>query len=533
MSNCIKSIDTRWLALPLGLVMAQILLLILLHPGYVCFDSAINLQYSQLVLESKVPYVDFIDTNFPTAFYQFVCPAWVAAQCHLGLPLAVNIFTWLLTVCSLLCSYLVIHNRISNDDVPLLGAILFGFTILNLPLFFHYAQKEHILILLFMPFFFMRWLRRQDVCFGLWLPFLAGSAAAVGICIKPPIYLILATTIESYWLTIGKRVRARLLDPEMRACITTILLVLIWFVSWTPMRNAFLERWVPFMISGVGAYCCSLHKLLFLGQYLGSMTTVVTMILICIIALLIHRHHGLIVPLLIWTMSGYLMYAIQGRGSTTHTIVMVAGCFMLANLELALAAKWIGNTHVAAIIYFKKAWGSYITQFAIYSFMLCCLLPWLIRNSFTTGKTVEEFQSFLHTWLHAGDSVFIVSDHVYPAYPCLVQLDARPASRYAWTFPLTMYKYLLKHTASSKQRVIYEQGKHRIIQEIYDDLRESHPVIIAVASEGMSNLSDLYTNGLNRLLANYCPLGYWNGGLVWIQKRTNRNQLAVVTTSRL
>jgi hypothetical protein len=46
-------------------------------------DCAINLAYSKLLMEGKLPYVDFVDTNPPLIMYICTIPVAIAQSLHL------------------------------------------------------------------------------------------------------------------------------------------------------------------------------------------------------------------------------------------------------------------------------------------------------------------------------------------------------------------------------------------------------------------------------------------------------------------
>lgn len=521
-NTAFSMISKSALILTFGIVVLQILLRISHHPNFICHDVAMYVQCTQLVLEGKVPYVDFVEINSPINFYVFICPVWLSTLLHLKVPVTVNLFLWLIVVLSLLCSRLVIHNRLGVADFALLTAVLFSFTILNLLLFFHFGQREHIFVLLFMPFFLMRWLRRENQSFGLILSVICGVAAATAITLKPPYYLPFAAAIEIYWLIVKRGPTARLRDSEMISCAIASLLFLLWFISWPQMSSTFINRWVPLILAGSGAYFCSLPELLFLGQHAeGCMVTVNALAIVSLIAIFIHNRHTLIMPLLVWIVAGYLIYTLQLKGAVPHTILFVAGYFMLANLQLALLAKWISERRLILLDNLKLVWGPQITVFAMYLCFFCCFSPLLIRDSFITGKILETFHALFAEKLYPYAKVFVVSKFVRPQYPCLVQLNARPASRYNLNFPLFMYAYLLEHTSDTKLKKNYELEGCRIISEICNDLRRTKPSIIAVSSSAKPLWGYFYQNGLNSILKNYRPLSLYNGGLVWINQKAN------------
>ena len=507
---------TRLLVLPFVVVLLDVMLRVLQHGDFLNHDVAMYAQCAQLILSGKVPYVDFVDINFPANFYVFLLPVWLDTWMHLSLTVMVNEFVWLLLVASLILCYCVIRQKVEIADVPLLTAVLFGFTVLNLPLFFHFGQREHLFVLAFMPFFLTRWLRYEGKQIGLILPVITGATAGLGASLKPPYFLVFLILIELFWLVRTKRLC--LLTPEIISCAITLLLLLLSFLSFTLPADAFLHRWIPLTLEGSGAFACPLKNLfLFAVPWSPAGVTIFMVAGICACAFFTRKKHSLVGPLLAWTGAGYLIYLLQQKGWDYHSIVMTAGYFMLANLILMLAVQ---KLIAARMFVWLNTWAKPpVLQLILYLTGVFAFSPLLVRDSFSMEATDLRLNNLFAAYAKKGDRIFVVSGHVYPQYPCLAQMSLLPASRYIFTYPINMYHWLIIKERAPLQKTAYGAAQHYVVQEICKDIKTNQPKIIAVAGEDLQEWADLYQGGFKYLLNDYRPLGIWNGNQVWLQCR--------------
>jgi hypothetical protein len=514
------------LALPLLAVLIQILLRILHHPQFVSVDSAVYLNFSQLLLKGKMPYVDFVDVLPPLVFYLFVPPIWLADLTHIGLPLAVLLLTLSLIVYSIVSSIVVLWKRLGTSDSCLLVPVLFGFLLLNLVVFFHYAQKEHIFVLAFMPFFFMRWLRLKGCHFNNWLSILVGLLCGAAVCLKPPMFLFIVVALECYWFRQGKK-RLGILAPEIISGAAVLLGFAGWFMLLAPkeMRDAFLGRCLPLTIAGQGSFFRSLNDVLAFPLDRGFMIfSFWPVLLICFMALFLRKSGSLVIPLLVFTLAGYFMYVIQQKGWPYQTIIVVTGYFLLANLELAILARWISTRKIVLLQVVKNTTGPAVLTFMIYSASLSLTLPILIYDSFASGFDPGVVEAIIHKYSRPGDAVLILSR--YPRQTYLLQTGTKPAWRYSSCYPIEMLEYIKYHAASAPDRLKYEKEEQTVISEMNEDVRRTHPRLIIMLTNNACwsypRKPFLYCGltGFSSVLDNYEPIGMWNGCPVWRRNST-------------
>jgi hypothetical protein len=416
----------------------------------------------------------------------------------------------------------------------LLGPMLFAFLIFNIPLFYHFGQREHIFVITFMPFFLMRWLRYQGSSFGVFLPIIVGSVAAMGLLTKAPYFVILPLSLEAYWFISNRCKRTRLVDPEvLTVLICAIVYALLFFFGEpTQVVDSYLYRWVPLTEVGYCASFCSIGELFSFNadNMRGCLITgIPSLILVIVGSFFMLSRCSLIGPLLIWTIAGWSIYLLQRKGWGYHTIPMMAGYFMLANLELAIIARWVSQSGFRLATSLRRLWSASTLTFILYGFSLCMLLPVMIRDSFATGALSYVLDPIVQKYSHEGSSVLPIVPVPNAAYPTLILAHRRPASRYLWTYPLFWYGYLQSHSRNEGERKKYAQAQSKVVAELYEDALKSKPKLIAIWmtppnwwNSSWTAFSALDANGFTRLLNDYDPVDCGNGRYsVWVRRKTS------------
>ena len=149
-----------WRALPL-LMLAAMVTRVIVDPLWISLDAAINLQYGDLLLDGKTPYVDFVDTNPPIIFYLSAAPVLLARALDAH---PIPVFT-LLVVALVGCSVLTLASLLSRARASVSPAEARWLTTAWAGVSFlawqcgHFGQREHLWVLAYVPFFVLRWAR--------------------------------------------------------------------------------------------------------------------------------------------------------------------------------------------------------------------------------------------------------------------------------------------------------------------------------------------------------------------------------------
>jgi hypothetical protein len=518
-------------------VFAAIIARTIHYHDYLNHDVAIHLQEAQLLLQGKLPYLDFFNIQLPLIYYLSIPIVWFVQAFNVPFSIATSSFVILLILYSFFASLAVLYKARSQIDWELLIPLLFSWLLFNLPLFIHFGERDHIFVLTFAPYFLMRWLRQQDQSFSKSLSIIIGIIAGIGISLKAPYFLVILAALECYWYLVSKhvlvkRIHSRIRDPEFLACSTVIILCPLVFIATCPndVRTILFTRWIPLAYNGYAAHREPLDQLLALtaagvGRILTSLITVAA---VCLIGISLYRKNKLIGPLLVWTVAGFIIYLWQGKGWPYQTIPMAAGFFLLANLEFATLSRWLAK--IFRQVSSGKPVGStgpttrtLATTFVIYCCILSCCLPLLMRDSLNTGARLRELTAALLKYSRKGDPVLILSQWIGPAYPTILQTGRKPASRYLWTSPIEMCELLKLKSASLADKQSYDALEQKIVDEICYDVSKTHPPLIIIfpylsnVDPSVTLWSCMANHGFSKVLVDYIPLGSWNGNYIWVR----------------
>ncbi len=95
------------------------------HPGLVWADQSVYLGMAQLLLQGKVPYIDFFDFNFPIIIYLNAVPAFIAMVTNSPVPIVLDCCVLALMAFSLILSHLVVMQKRQPHFIFQSGALAF------------------------------------------------------------------------------------------------------------------------------------------------------------------------------------------------------------------------------------------------------------------------------------------------------------------------------------------------------------------------------------------------------------------------
>lgn len=378
--NCrITGIDLPlWEWLSLGIIAAALLLKFLLWDacGHSLDDNtAMYLDCGRLILAGKVPYVDFFDLNPPFVMYLSVIPASLAAFSKLDVKVVCSSLVLLVAAVSFCFSFLLLstHN-LRRYRLP----FLVGFALFNILLGNSFAERDHIFLLLIIPFLLLR-LRHYDLgrhggrpdaqaedktpkgaptskdpvltCGGaadllagpparLAIGLIAGLAAGLAICIKPQC-IILPLLVEIA-LVLGRGLEANgqtgklrsVKTPEVAALLLVPALYGLCLMALPPASSAYLfGELLPLLMKAYNAY--NIH----IGECLDLISVPPTVLpgifgfamVVCggCLAMRLLCCARLLYCLLVaWCLAGYLIYVIQSKGWAYQTLTRSVWIFV-------------------------------------------------------------------------------------------------------------------------------------------------------------------------------------------------------------
>ena len=141
------------LALSFLILLFNRLIFWLYHPLFVWTDQSVYLEIAQLILQGKIPYLDVFDFNPPLIMYLNVIPVLVSKALHVPAPLGLSLTIIFLSAFSCAsAAWLAFKNRMVCSPIVLFSLIFFFCPLPTQGLDTDMGQREHIFMLLYLPF---------------------------------------------------------------------------------------------------------------------------------------------------------------------------------------------------------------------------------------------------------------------------------------------------------------------------------------------------------------------------------------------
>lgn len=396
-------------------------------------------------------YRDVIEVNPPLVFYFDVPPVLLASAT--GLPAT---FLFVVYVFALIAACLLLVNRILTAAVPEAAAerwllLLGSFTAIAVFPSRDFGQREHLMLILCLPYLVMIGCRALDHQVPRRLAIIVGLAAGIGFDFKPQ-FLILPVLLEVY-LAAGRRWRWDLWRPELliMALVTAAYAISIPLLAWD-----YLTRIIPWalLIYGKG-YANSVEMVFFTWQ---------TLILPPILGAHLlsrsrQRHPAFADIFLIGAIVFYVIYASEMKGWTYQILPVSALLFLTVVAALASGGRMV--------------FGSV----AIVGMLLVPFIKGVYQN-----PTAEELAPLIKAQA-SGRGLYVFSSYVWVGFPLVEMVHAHWASRFPclWLLPGAVRGLESTHPKADPALLRSYAGLERYTtRAVVDDFEHYHPAVVVV-----------------------------------------------------
>jgi hypothetical protein len=468
----------------LALAFAASLAYILFNPLSVSVGGALYLQAGELLLEGKVPYVDFVDVNPPLIIY--FSALWAGAGKLLGAhPIPIFLLgVWALSVFSVLATREIVREAFAPDesyhaDIMALALALGLFWVLMPGK--GVGEREHLFMIAFLPYLAIRFRRWENGFSSISLAAVAGVIAGIAACLKPQFLAILLAP-ELYWIATRRRVQP-LVAPETLAFAATCVGYAVHFqLLPEAMRTQLFARWIPLIMERYWVFKNPLSAVVRQnGLWVG--------IGLCVAAamFLVPQRAGAALQFarvlaVIALIAAVLLFA-QQTGWAYHAIPAQFAFLGVVGLVVAEMAHAFGFTHLRATFIPPLNVALAVVLLAVA--LLCG--AFVIR----AGSDAPLARIVARSWLAREiventaprDRVLFISTAPVDAYPILTQIDRRPGSKFLWLFPIPMlYANMGRSSGEAPYRIGDAQPEEErlTLQELSQDIVRNQPVLVFI-----------------------------------------------------
>lgn len=466
----------RWYAL-LAVGVAAIGVQLSLRPDSINHDAAMFLDCGRMLLEGLRPYVDFSDLNPPMIMYVSALPAGIAAVLSMPPIAAFNLFVLLLALYSAFASTHLISRSKLDIRPPEAGVFGLGVLLFSACLFWtgdnDWGQREHLFLLLYLPLFFVRWIRWEEGHPGRWLPPVAGLLAGAGACLKPH-FVILGFAVEVYFLARKRRWRPFLAPEAILVVVAGLAYAMHFLFLPDPVRETFFGYIVPLVREGYGVYARPVLEVL---RNPGVPVAVLGGVAGWILARRDEGSRGALVRAFgVMAVVGAALYVQQGKGWSYHLIPAVFA---------GLAAFLFGAGGSPGLL---RSGPPSPQRLAVLLILGVALLfqtaRWGLHERAAVGPARDVLHELLVRSTRPDDAVLMISTSVAEVYPLLLHADRSPGSRFLWTFPLPML--YADHPGAPEGDFPYRSRESmgaregRFLSELSADIAHRRPAVILV-----------------------------------------------------
>ena len=497
-------------------------------PHRIGAEVAMTLQEAELLLQGAVPYCDFAETRQPLIVYLSTVPVMFSRVCGIS-PIASMGFC-ILVMLAVSGAELVIVMRRPRMCLPEAGRglVLLVWIASYFIVDWHgdLGQQEHLFMLLYTPYLFLRILRYQGGTISDGFAILLGLQACVGVELKP-LFLFAAINVEIV-LLFAARNRYTLHYPEIFSFVGGVLFYwLHWLLVSSAMREAFFERWSPMANYGQNAYDAGYGDVL--AGVAGSPISLIAVVAVAMAAsVCIKQREGLrfhLVATASLAAMALLTALLQKKAWSCHYLPLyISGLLCLALLIIDGVRRWANERHHVSIGALHLGVGGSV---------LCgVIVAWLLMraNAVVDSPDVASLRQMVEQNTQQGDRVLVVSCSVHSAYPMLLQMERRPASRYLYSFPIA---YSYSHVTPKPNRPIYRDSEDapleetQFLRELSDDVARRKPHLIAIENKtggvGLPSSFNIlnylgYVGWTDGLSASYEPLPSPEGWKMFLRK---------------
>jgi hypothetical protein len=446
----------------------------------VSHDCALLLQIGELLLNGKLPYVDYVEVNPPLIQYLSVPPVLIARV--LGLhPIPVFLVcVWLLVAASTLLIRRLLsrapHLLSPGESGMVVLAVLVGHECAMLAPDF--GQREHLFLILYLPFMIHRWLACQGVRLNPLASAAIGACAGVGACIKP-YFLLSAVMVEAYLCVSSRSFRQAFNAANLAFALAVLaypahFLVLPWKVA-----AAFFGRWVPLLASSYWVF----NRPATFGQLLADGIVSLLILGAAVSAFSVSEPRmpqcRLNRMFAVFTVSSLITYLFHAKSWFYQLLPALFGFFVCLAFILVRPRK-------------PLVWGQIAHRHKFVPLICLALTTPLIDAGYTillgwAGQTLERMPPVTRIMLdqsRAGDPVLFVSTSVLDGYPEILQYRRRPASRHLVCFSIALV-YKDKHSGEPSGSLYHSESEmpmdeRLFLRELEEDILRNQPVMIAI-----------------------------------------------------
>jgi hypothetical protein len=452
-----KQTNQKRLSLPLAFSWAGIIGMIAYRPFRISIDSAMYLDLGRRVLAGEIPYIDFMEINPPTIYYLSAAVMWIAKVVKLNpMPVFLVSITLLIVLISFICAKSL--RRAFPDDhmsITRIFPLTLAFCALLILLANSYGQREHIFVLLFLPWLLLRWNRWQgNPVEGGWI---VGLACALAVTLKPH-FILFPIFLELYWI-IEQRSLREIISIEWMVVILCAVGYSAVLILPADLRQGILNDLLLMLRSGGYAAYGSLGISKILIRVTIQATPLIALLPWIPGLIADAKKRSLLRTISIFTFVSILIYLLQDKGWDYHFIPALTGS---VSIILILNYLIVTDSSFRESMPQRNKWFNFL--------LLLLLVPLIVFTPVlrfpNLAEKDQEVSANLLTYTQQGDAVIVVSNAV-DSYLSIIEHGRRNVSTYNVAYPVAFEYFGEPYTANSALSGLAQKYVESLEQDIF------------------------------------------------------------------
>ena len=481
-------------------------------------DCALLLQCGRLITDGSIPYIDHIEISLYMTQYIHVPPVLLSNLLSIDVS---GIFTASVLIFVLYSCFLVflLIRGLECFHSPV-GVIVVASTVLILSMQAFsdgdFGQREHLFLLAYLPFFFVRFSRYLGTGVSSFQAVIAGVFMGVMILCKPS-FFVMVFLIE-VWMRLRSGRKKTLNKPEMLSVYVIALMFTVHLMLLPGSLNSpFFTRWLPYVTEHYSSYNDTFYRLISKNLMLWPVMAGGFAVGLYSVTKTKSAIRFLLETLILAVVIGVILYFLQHKGWIYHLFPAYGFAIVLWSVAAAVLYEKYISTRTA---------GNPAGIIFLFCPLIICLLiagkSYLLVDSHYTD--MDDYLELIEDYSNPDQRIAFISTSVYPKYPTLVYADRLPGTRFMFTFPIAF----ANHSTSSDDSYEFSyrsseectDEERRFLMELGMDIQTNRPALVFMqATEQCQGCSpgfrvDEYLNSigwLDEYMYNYRLLFIRNG----------------------
>lgn len=342
---------------------------------YVSNDVAYLVYIANQSLAGATYGIDFFETNPPMILYLYLPICLIYKILHVNIATIIMNYIFILAIVSTIISFFLLKKIIRPQDKAILYSLSFAFgcILLLLPAN-QFGQREHILMIFFLPYLFSTILALENKKMNATSAFLIGCFAGAGLAMKP-FFLIPFFLIEVYAM-IAKR---NFLFSIRIETITIACVLLLYFISILILHPSYIYVMLPIIMD---LYFESVKE-----PWIEVITTATlyycAMAIVPIVLFKFDKHYQHLIMILLLAMLGMMLACLVPRTPWYYHMLPAYGfaCVIWTYYLVKLTSMYLSHSTNKFTFILNKS---------------CFLLLALVFYSMPLNDTLDLFAYYIH-----------------------------------------------------------------------------------------------------------------------------------------